>query len=467
LKEEMMTAPTSINVTQLIDDRPFGSLQTRVFVLCTLAIILDGMDSLAIGLAATSIAQALKFKMSAFGLVFGMGQAGVMFGALAFGPLADRVGRKAMLISAVLLFAVFTFLTAQSNSYSTLLLFRFLTGAGLGGATPNAIALTAEYTPQRSRAALVSALWAGFPLGGILAGLVSSYLLPHYGWRYLFYVGGVAPLVLCVVFLFVLPESPGFLVARNFHPRKIHSVIQELAPDLHLGQATQFSAGEMKMPGMPFKYLFTQRRAATTLLLWVAFFCTFLVLIFVSSWIPALLRTVGLPVTLIGVSIALNSLGSMVGSGIVGRAMDRLGTYRVLTVTFILGAIVTAIFGFTTRNFQEIAIVILLQGCFAGASQSGVIAFAAKTYPIAIRSTGVGWAIALGRFGAVVAPLLGGMLMAWGWRMQGILIVIALPLVFGLIALQFLRWATSLMAGVEGYGGAQPARAATGSVHGS
>jgi len=175
------------------------------------------------------------------------------------------------------------------------------------------------------------------------------------------------------------------------------------------------------------------------------------------------LRTIGLPVTLIGASIALHSLGSMVGSGVVGRAMDRWGTRQVLTATFILGAIFTVIFGFSARGFQAIAVLILLQGCFAGASQSGVIAAAAKTYPIAIRSTGVGWAIALGRCGAVVAPLLGGMLMGWGWHMQGIMVVIALPLIIGLIALQFLRWAASLMASAEGSGATQSA--ATGSAH--
>lgn len=230
----MSTVPISVNVTQLIDDRPFSSLQTRVFVLCTLAIILDGMDSLAIGLAAPSIAQALKFKMSALGPVFGMGQFGVLFGALTFGPLADRIGRKVMLISAVLLFAIFTVLTSQSDSYSTLLLFRFLTGIGLGGATSNAIALTAEYAPHRSRAAVVAILWAGFPLGGVLVGFVSSYLIPHLGWRSLFYLGGILPLVLCILFIFVLPESPGFMVARNFSPRKIQKVIRKLAPDVHL-----------------------------------------------------------------------------------------------------------------------------------------------------------------------------------------------------------------------------------------
>jgi len=200
------------------------------------------------------------------------------------------------------------------------------------------------------------------------------------------------------------------------------------------GGDKRFTVDEEKLPGVPVKHLFTGGRKAMTLLLWVTCFTSFLILIFTISWIPALLRANGISMAQVGFAIALNSIGSAIGSSSVGRIMDKLGGYSVLIATFCIAAVTTSALGFAVSSFWQLAVVITLSGCFAGASQAGVIALAAVTYPVAVRSTGVGWAFAAGRLGAVVGPLLGGIMLGWGWHTDRILMVLGGPALIGAAA---------------------------------
>ncbi len=432
-----MTERTStINVTELIDLRPITELQIRVTLLCALTIFLDGIDVIVIGLVAPSLASAIGVSVTSFGPVFGIGQAGILVGVLTFGPLGDRFGRKRLVIGSMLLFATFTLLTIWTTSFDELLVVRFLTGLGLGGAAPNAVALTSEFAPKRLRAAFVSVQWAALPLGGVAVGLLSSVLITRWGWQSLFYIGSVVPLFLAAVQMLVLPESVSFLLARGPDSMRdkanVRGIVRKLAPELPAAPDTRYVVNTEKLPGAPMKHLFTEGRAAMTLLLWVPFFTSFMILIFITSWIPTLLRANGLSVAQAGFAIALNSLGSFIGSASVGRLMDRFGAYTVLVPTFVLASIAAGLLGFSLASLGSAAIaVITLSGLFAGASQAGVIALAAVVYPVAIRSTGVGWAMAIGRLGAVVGPVLGGLFLGWQWSADQILLVIAVPELIG------------------------------------
>ena len=422
----------TINVTELIDRRPVTALQIRVTLLCALAIFLDGIDVIVIGLVAPSLAAALGVSVTSFGPVFGIGQFGLLVGVLTFGPLGDKFGRKRLLIGSMILFATFTLLTIWPTSFTELLAVRFLTGLGLGGAAPNAVALTSEYAPKRLRSAFVSLQWAALPLGGVAVGLLSTFLITQWGWQSLFYIGSIVPLILAVAQIFVLPESVSFMLARGLDTTRVSGIVRKLAPDLPANADTRYVVNEEKLPGAPMKHLFTEGRAAMTLLLWVPFFTSFMILIFTTSWIPTLLRANGLSLQQAGFAIALHSLGSFIGSGSVGRLMDRFGAYVVLIPIFVLASIATGLMGYALTSLSTAALaVIFLSGTFAGASQAGVIALAAAVYPVAVRSTGVGWAMALGRFGAVVGPMLGGLLLGWHWSADQILLVIAAPELIG------------------------------------
>jgi len=241
------------------------------------------------------------------------------------------------------------------------------------------------------------------------------------------------------VLIFALPESVSFLITRGLNRDGVRQIVHKLAPEISVTPDVRYLVNEEKLSGAPMKHLFTERRAALTLLLWVPFFTSFMILIFVTSWIPTLLRAGGLSIAQAGFAIALNSFGSFVGSAMVGRLMDRFGAFSVLIPAFLLASIATGFLGFSTATFATAALVISLSGLFAGASQTGVIALAAVVYPVAIRSTGVGWATAIGRLGAVVGPLLGGVFLNWSWRVDQILLVIAAPELIGALCLFLIR----------------------------
>ncbi len=435
----MPEASSTINVTELIDQRPLIELQIRVVALCALMIFLDGADTIMMGLVAPSLAATIGVSANSFGPVFGISQAGILLGVLAFGPLGDRFGRKRLVIGATLLFAIFTLATVWARSFDELLALRFLTGIGLGGLAPNAVALTSEFAPKRLRAAFISLQWSAFPLGGVAIGLLASVLITGWGWQSLFLIGSIVPLALVAVLIFALPESVSFLLTRGLDPKGAREIVHKMAPEIQTSAETRYVVSEEKLAGVPMKHLFTEGRAALTLLLWVPFFSSFLILIFVTSWIPTLLRAGGLSMAQAGLAIALNSLGSFFGSGIVGRLMDRYGTYRVLIPAYILASGTAGLLGFSTASFPSAAVVITLSGFFAGASQTGVIALAAVTYPIAIRSTGVGWAMAIGRLGAVIGPILGGFFLSWHWHVDLIFPVIAAPALIGALCIFLIR----------------------------
>jgi MFS transporter, AAHS family, 4-hydroxybenzoate transporter len=427
----MATKSSTINVTELIDRRPLTELQIRVIVLCALAIFLDGADTIMLGLVAPSIAATIGVSVSSFGPIFGSSQAGILIGVLAFGPLGDRFGRKRLVIGCSLLFAIFTLVTAWTKSFDELLTLRFITGLGLGGLAPNAVALTSEFAPKRLRAAFVALQWSAFPLGGVAIGLLGSVLITALGWQSMFFIGAAVPLFLVIVLIFALPESVSFLLTRGLDPNGVRRIVHQIAPDILASPEARYVVNEEKLPGAPMKHLFTEGRASLTLLLWLPFFTSFLILIFVTSWIPTLLRAGGLSTAQTGLAIALNSLGSFFGSGSVGRLMDRYGAFGVIVPAFILAAVATGLLGFSTANFPSAAIVITLSGLFAGASQTGVIALAAGIYPVAIRSTGVGWAMAVGRLGSVIGPILGGLFLGWHWGLDVIFLVVAAPALLG------------------------------------
>ena len=402
-------------------------------------IFLDGIDLIMIGLTAPSIAAAIGVKVTSFGPVFGIGQVGLVIGVLVFGPLGDRFGRKRLIIGSMLLFAIFTLLIVWTTTFNQLLVYRFLAGLGLGGLGPNAVALTSEFAPKRLRAAFVAVQWSALPLGGVAVGLLSSVMLPLWGWQSLFYLGSIVPLVLVIVLFFALPELVSFLLTRGLRPETARQIVHKIAPDVPAAADTRYVVNEEKLPGAPMKHLFTEGRAGLTLLLWVPFFTSFMILIFTTSWIPTLLRAGGLSMAQAGFAIALNSLGSFAGSASVGRLMDRFGRYAVLIPAFVLAALATGVLGFSTATFTTAASAITLSGFFAGASQTGVIALAAVAYPVAIRSTGVGWAMAIGRIGAAVGPILGGIFLAWQWRVDQVVLCIAAPALLGAISVALIK----------------------------
>jgi len=420
----MPAATDTLNVTRFIDDGPLTRFQIATIVGCALVNLFDGIDTQSIGVAAPFIAEGLGINIASFGPIFSAALVGATLGAASFGPLADRFGRKTLLVVAAVFIGVFTILTALAGSVPMLVIFRILAGLGLGGATPCVISMTSEYAPARLRAALVTLMWSSFPLGGMIGGFLNTYLIVHIGWRAIFYIGGVAPLVIAVVLFFYLPESIKFLLTRRNDSDAVRRIVARFRTQ-PVDAASTFVVEEQRLPGATIRHLFTEGRALGTLLLWVPFFTGFGVLTVVTLWTPSLLRLNGIPAAATAFVIAFNGLGAFIGQSTAGRLMERFGILPVLFPAFLLGTAATVLLGYGASSVALAATGIGLVGLFMGLGTAGAIALSAMIYPTPIRSTGVGWGMAMGRFGQIVGPLIAGALLAAGWKADRIMVVIA------------------------------------------
>jgi len=409
-------SPNRVNITQFIDQSPLTSYQSGIFVLCLLVTLLDGFDSQMIGVAGRSIAQQLHLSPKALGIVFSTSYFGAMFGAMFFGTLADRWGRKRMLIICAFLFGGCTLAITQIHTVEQLAILRLIGGLGLGGAVPNAVAFGTEFAPSRMRASLASLMWVGVPGGSALVGITAAYVLPRYNWQALFLIGGVLPLIILLLVWILLPESLSFLVRQGKDKAQVGRIVSRIAPSLAQDKATEFYTTEKKMPGVPLKHLFMEGRALTTILIWLLFYMSFVLLIFVTIWSPTLLQRSGATVQQASIAYTLWNLAAVLATLTIGRIMDKFNYYRALALTFAISAVAVSLFGSYANNpFLLVAGLSILSGIFVSGANSGIMALAALSYPPAIRGTGIGWAFAFGRFGAMSGPIVGGYLLSLGW----------------------------------------------------
>src|SRR5689334_5314247 len=261
-----------IDLVDFIDRQPVGRFQIQVLIACAAVLFLDGFDTQAIGYVAPALAREWGLKKGELGPVFSAGLFGLMIGALVFGPLADRVGRKKIIIFSTAAFGIGALVTAFAQDLTTLLVIRFLTGLGLGGAMPNAVAMTSEYNPQRRRATMVMIMFCGFSIGAALGGFLAADLIPRYGWRSVFIVGGIAPLLLVPVLVLRLPESVRFLATSGRDPHAVADLLKRISPHTAFAPDARFVVPETQLAGIPVVHLFREKRTAVTLLLWVVFF---------------------------------------------------------------------------------------------------------------------------------------------------------------------------------------------------
>ena len=420
----------------VVDRAKFGSLQFGVTALCFVIAMLDGFDTQSIAFVAPRIAESWGLTPASFGPIFSAGLVGLTIGAFVLSPAADRFGRKTIILISTAIFGIFALLTAFATDLQHLLIYRFITGVGLGAAMPNIIALTSEYAPQRLRATLVTVMFCGFPLGSTIGGLGSTWLIANWDWHSVFVVGGVLPLLLLPVLYFMLPESVRFLVARNAPESKIAPIVKRIDPDASPQAFIQGLKDEHSTAAKGFSVfqLFREGRAPVTGLLWVAFFMNLLVMYFLVNWLPTLLKGAGLPLSLAILSTATLNLGGVVGAIALGRLIDKRSPYIVLGAAYAASAAFIAVIAFGGVNLTVLLIGAALSGFGVVGAQIGCNALAASVYPTAIRATGVGWALGVGRIGAIVGPLVGGMLLARDWSPQNIILMAVIPALIASVA---------------------------------
>jgi MFS transporter, AAHS family, 4-hydroxybenzoate transporter len=411
------------SVIDIIDRHSLGAFQVWTAVLCGLVLVLDGFDAQLINYTAPSIAQTMHVPVSHFGTIFSSSLIGLMIAAMASGPIADRWGRKWPVIVSVFSFSLFSLLTAHVSSFRELWILRFVTGLGLGGAMPNVVALASEYVPRRLMPIAVPIVFIGMPLGGTLSGLASAAIIPRWGWRSMFYVGGALPLVISILLIVLLPESIRFLAVKGKAPETMRRIMARIAPEVPAADMDLLSSPENKKHrGVPVKHLFTEGRAVGTILLWVPYFMNLLLIYFTGSWLPALLRSEGMSISAASTAAAFLSFGGMFGTLAVGYFIKWRGAAAVLLAEYALAGAFLALLAVLTVSFHVVLLLTFTAGFMIIGAQGGLNALAANFYPTAVRSTGIGWALGVGRIGSIVGPLLGGMFLTMGWKPSGMLL---------------------------------------------
>ena len=397
-------------VETALENQRVGGLQIRVAALCSLVQICDGYDINSIGVSVPSLTHAWNLPGPAFVQAFLWSSIGILVGALSAGPVGDRVGRRPLLITSLTIFGIASVGSAFAGSLATLTVLRFFTGLGIGGAFPGAASLTGDYAPHRRRALLIMASFTGAPVGGFLCGQIAGVLLPSFGWPSVFLVGGIVPLAMVVALVLWLPESPRFLAAKaNPSPREA-ALLRQLAIEPGQGASERLDVAA----GNPVKMLFGPGYALQTVLLWIIFFCSLLNLFLFINWLPEVLHLTGMTPAAAARATSFRELGGMVAVVYLGVLIDRFGPERALAWHYAAGTLFIAAIALVALPYLLLVAVIFCCGMTIIGSQTGANAACGKLYPARMRTSGLGWALGIGRLGAIVAAPLGGYLLSLG-----------------------------------------------------
>lgn len=412
------------DVHSIIDNAPFNRFHWLIVSLCALLLIFDGYDLFIYGVVLPSIMREWGLTPLQAGALGSYALFGMMFGALIFGTLADRFGRKKGIVFCFALFSVATVVNGFASSPTEFGICRFIAGLGCGGLMPNAAALINEYAPKKVRSTLMAFMFSGYSLGGMLAASVGIFMLPAYGWSSMFFVA-VIPLLLLPLIVLWLPESIGFLI-RQGRVEQARALLNRLSPGTPINPLDELLITDVKRQGASVVELFRHGLAVRTAMIWTAFFCCLLMVYALSSWLPKLMAGDGYSLgSSLSFLIALN-LGGMAGALLGGRLGDRLNLVKVV-ISFFAAAVVSISLLGINSPMPVLYLLIFIAGATTIGTQILLYAGAAQLYGLSIRATGLGWASGIGRNGAIVGPLLGGALMAIELPLQLNFMAFAIP----------------------------------------
>ena len=382
-----------------------ASRPVRVAVLCAICLGLEGYDNGALGFAIPSLSGVWHLRPSDFTQALVVGSFGLLTGALTAGLLGDYIRRRTVLVCCTALFGLCSLLTVFVSTLGELTVLRFFIGIGLGGALPLAVAIATDHSPPGRQGLLVTLVGCGFPLGGVIGGVIASQLVGHFGWQAIFVLGGLAPIVAAPAFLLGLPpDAPGLAPVRRRRRN-------------------------------PLAGLFAPAYALRTVLLWVVFIANFVTTYFISSWLPAILHSGGYTPGNAILVTEMFQVGGIGGTIVVGRLMDGVGAERLLCCSLSLAFAFTLALGLADAQVVVTSLIVLGIGLGVAGSQNGMDALAAASYPVEMRSTGTGWALGIGRLGSIGGSLLGGGLLALGWAPQSTIMIAAIPLAIAVAAM--------------------------------
>lgn len=437
----------NIDIDKILDEGPYSNLQKIVFLLAALSIVMDGFDGQLIGYALPALLQEWGLTRGDFSPTVAAGLIGMGIGSALAGFFADKFGRRWAIIGSVLVFSVATFAIGFANGITEITVFRLIAGMGIGGALPSSTTMTAEFTPTRRRTLAVTATIVCVPLGGMLAGIFASYILPSYGWRWMFYIGGVISLILAIVLLFALPESPRYLKSQLHRWGELRHLLNRMGQPV--GSDATFSdqedqaveqedqAGE-ETTGI--RALLSQGRARDTLTIWCAFFMCLLSIYAAFSWLPTMLSAEGLSLSVASQGLAAYNMGGIFGALGCALFVTRFGS-KIPLLCCCAGGAVSAflLLGIDiTRDTGLLIFGLGVHGLFTNAVQSVMYPLCAYIYPTRIRATGTAVALVWGRVGTIVSAFAGAAVITYGGA-TAYLIMLGVAMLFVFLALSITR----------------------------
>ena len=408
----------------LIDNRPLSNLQFTTIFVCFLMNMLDGMDVLVISYTAPSIAKAWNIGPDVFGTIFSAGLIGMTIGTLILAPYADKIGRKNLILISALLMGTCIYLTSFATSVNSLLAFRFLSGLGIGCMLASTAALTAEYTPNKTRDFWVSFVISGYPVGAVVSGLVAAKVIPADGWEQMFRYAGITSLLAVPLIVLFLSESIEFYLKTQ--PRNALQKINLILKKMGFQSLAILPEKAQSQSDIPVGKLLKGSYKKPTIELWIALFMAFAALFFMTSWIPKLATDAGLTLSLAIYAGTVFNIGAFFGIVTQGYFSSKFGLKKTIGIILILTSLLMACFElFIGSDLLLLVFAFLgfgIQGGFVG-----LYAFAARMYPSEFKTTGIGWAMGAGRIGGIVGPKLGGVLIGMGLTIGTNFLVFAVP----------------------------------------
>lgn len=439
----MTASARPVNVQTLLNEHPFSPFQWLIFALCFFIVLLDGFDTAAIGFIAPSLIKEWGASKAALAPVLSAALFGLAAGALSAGPLADRLGRKRVLVGSVLVFGVACLASSFARDLTELSVLRFLTGVGLGAAMPNAVTLMSEFCPNQRRATLTNAMFCGFPLGAAFGGFLAAWMIPNFGWRSVLVLGGITPLVLVILLVLFLPESVRYMVAQAQPVERVRAVLARIAGAAKVELASRFVLTE-SAPASDAKsglgVVLSPAYRLGTFMLWLAYFMGLVIFYALINWMPVLFKDAGIDPKTATLISALFPLGG-VGAVYFGWLMDRFNANRIIAVGYGLTAVAIWAIGQMVGQVGALVLIVFLAGAIMNTSQSSLPALAAAFYPTRGRATGVAWMLGIGRFGGIAGSFLVATLASRQMGFADIFTVVAIPSVIAAVALLVKQWA--------------------------
>ncbi|NNP71652.1 MFS transporter permease [Acinetobacter defluvii] len=425
----------TIDVNAVIDRDKLSPLQWLVFFLGFLVFFCDGLDTGIIGFVAPSLLDAWGITKPQLAPVLSAALVGMSIGAIISGPLADKFGRKKVIVSTTLLFALFTILCGFATSTNDLMIYRFITGIGLGAAMPNISTIVSEYMPSKRKAFLTGIAGCGFMLGISCGGVLSAFLLESLGWAKVIIIGGVIPVILAVVLMLKLPESTQYLVKKN-QTAQAKSILEKIqgqafASDVQfrLAATETNNTDESPVKQVLGKYLWGSS------MLWLCCFMSLLVFYLLTSWMPTILKTAGFSTQQFSLIAAIFPFGGVIGATIMGYYMDKTNPTNVIKYSYLLAFLLFLLTGFVSSNILLFGISIFLIGALLAGAQSSLLPLSAIFYPSTCRAVGVSWMHGIGRVGAILGAFFGSLIFTFELSLSGIFYVLAIPTLISFIAL--------------------------------